>query len=138
MLDNSEVLIEGAESIANEYSYNFSTEEKMFIKIKYMSYLIQRISKYYMAVQVGLDDPFIKEQLKFSVKTFDNELTHLKSYDYDGQSHINLIALEEYWLTTKALFSTLNERKLPNVIYISSGHLEDLLEKLKLYHSKNQ
>ncbi len=138
MLDNSEVLIEGAQSIANEHSYMFSDEEKMLIKVKHMSYLVQRVSKYYMAVQAGFDDEFIKEQLKLSIEMFDKELLELQTYDYDEQGANDLAILEGYWLNTKKLLLTLDKRKLPNIIYISSGYLEDLLENLKLYHSKNQ
>ena len=51
MLDYSEVLLEGAETISSNLNYKPSTEEKILIKMKDISFLTDRVLKYYMALQ---------------------------------------------------------------------------------------
>jgi len=138
MLDNSEVLLEGAESIVKEHEYNFSLEEKMLIKVKKMAYLIERITKYYMAVQVGFNDHNNIKQLNIAIDSFDRELAKLATYNYSGRSAKDFNTIKEYWPVAKKFYLSLQKRKLPNILYISAQHLENKLVKLELYHSKNQ
>ena len=55
ILKYSEVLLEGAKSIAKWHRYNFSKEEKILMQSKEIQYLIERAIKYYMAFQIGLN-----------------------------------------------------------------------------------
>ncbi len=138
MLDYSEILFEGAESIALEYSYAFSKEEKMLISVKNMAYLIERITKYYMAFQAGLTDLNNIRQLKSAVVVFDEELSKVNQYHYPPANKKDLQIINQYWPIAKKLYLSLEKRKLPNILYISSNHLENVIAKLKLFHTKNQ
>lgn len=138
MLDFSEILLEGAESIAKEHTYRFSTEEKMFISIKNMSYLVERITKYYMAVQAGFTDHNNIEQLKLSIKSFDKALFDLNKYPYNDENLKEVDNLKQHWLTLRAFYLSLEKSKISNIVYMSAKHLEDIISKLELYHSKNQ
>ncbi len=138
MLDYSETLLEGAEAIANDHSYAFSKEEQMLINVKNMAYLIERITKYYMAFQVGFNDHNNVKQLRSAVGSFDDELTRLNSYGYRGDSANNLDVINQFWPISRKFYLTLERRKLPNILYISAEHLENVIAKLELYHIKNQ
>ncbi len=138
MLDYSEVLLEGAESIANEYSYTFSKEEQMLISVKNMAYLVERMTKYYMAFQAGFTDHNNIRQLKSAVVSFDEELLKLNKYDYPVTSREDLQVINQYWPIAKKFYLSLGKRKLPNILYISADHLENKIAELELYHSKNQ
>lgn len=138
MLDYSETLLEGAESIANEHSYTFSKEEQMLINVKKMAYLIERITKYYMAFQVGFNDHNNVKQLRSAIASFDNELAKLDSYHYSGENAKDLEVVKHYWPIARSFYLTLEKRRLSNILYISSQHLENVIGKLELYHSKNQ
>ena len=138
MLDYSETLLEGVESIADEHRYNFSKEEQMLINVKNMAYIIERITKYYMAFQAGFTDHNNIRQLNLAVAAFDKELTSLNTYEYPHTSKENLQAINEYWKVIRTLYLKLEKRKLPNILYLSASHLESVLVKLELYHSKNQ
>ncbi len=138
MLDYSEVLLEGSESIANDYSYKFSTEEKMIINIKKMAYLIERITKYYMAIQAQFNDHNNMQQLELSIKIFDEELLKLDSYNYGEKSSQDLAVLKHNWSITKSFYRSVKERKLTNITYISAQNLENLISKLEYFHTQNQ
>ncbi|MEN8146612.1 MAG: hypothetical protein ABFR02_03245 [Campylobacterota bacterium] len=138
MLDYSETLLEGAESIANEHVYQFSEEEQMLINVKKMAYLIERITKYYMAFQVGFNDHNNVKQLQSAIASFNKELVKLNAYEYRGESAEDLATINHYWPIAKKFYLTLEKRELPNILYISAGHLESVIGKLELYHSKNQ
>lgn len=138
MLDYSETLLEGTESIAHEHSYQFSKEEQMLINVKNMAYLIERITKYYMAFQAGFTDLNNVRQLKLAVSSFDKELENLHLYGYRNSSAEDLETINHYWKSVRTLYLTLEKRKLPNILYLSAEHLENVIVKLELYHSKNQ
>ena len=138
MLDYSETLLEGAESIANEHSYTFSSGEQMLIDVKKMAYLIERITKYYMAFQVGFNDHNNVKQLRSAIAAFDEELAKLDNYEYSAESAKDLEVVKQYWPIAKNFYLTLEKRRLSNILYISSQHLENVIGKLELYHSKNQ
>ncbi len=138
MLDYSEILLEGAESIAHEYSYVFSKEEQMLISVKNMAYLLERMTKYYMAFQAGFTDLNNVRQLKLAIVVFDEELLKLNEYNYPAINREDLQVINQYWPIAKNFYLSLEKRKLPNILYMSADHLENMIAKLKLFHSKNQ
>ncbi len=137
MLDYSEVLLEGAESIANNHKYTFSKEEQMLIDVKGMAYLVERITKYYMAFQAGFDDLNNVRQLKDAVGLFEDRLGRIGHYPYRGGSAEARSAVERFWSVVKRYYLSLDKSKMPNILYLSAGHLEEILGKLELYHIKN-
>ena len=110
----------------------------MLISVKNMAYLIERMTKYYMAFQAGFTDLNIARQLKSAVDLFDEELLKLNGYNYPATSKEDLQAINQYWSIAKKFYLALGKRKLPNILYISADHLENMIAKLKLFHTKNQ
>ena len=137
MLDYSEVLLEGAESIASNHAYTFSKEEQMLIDVKGMAYLVERITKYYMAFQAGFDDLNNVRQLKEAVDLFEHRLGQIEHYLYRGGSAEARTTVKRFWSVVKPYYLTLDKSKMPNILYLSAGHLEEILRKLELYHIKN-
>ena len=70
MLGYSETILEGADSIASAHKYDFSKEEKMLMVTKKMEYLLERITKYYMAFGVGFNTATNKEKMEDTIKKF--------------------------------------------------------------------
>ena len=137
MLDYSETLLEGAESIAAEHSYQFSTEEEMLINVKKMQYLIERMSKYYMTFQLGINDLNNIKQLHEAIDTFERELERLNAYGYTQEQASVLTTLNQFWPITKKFYLDSDKAKLPNILYLSADHIEKTLTDLELYHSQN-
>ena len=138
MLDYSETLLEGSESIFNEHRYAFSKEEQMLIKVKNMGYYIERITKYYMAFQAGFTDLNNIRQLNMAVSSFDKALEELKMYAYEDESKKSFITISHFWGVVRDLYLNIEKRKLPNILNLSTLHLKEVLTTLEVYHSKNQ
>ena len=137
MLDYSEALLEGAESIAAEHSYQFSTEEEMLINIKKMQYLIERMSKYYMTFQLGINDLNNIKQLHEAVNTFERELELINAYGYTQEQASILTTLNRFWPIARKFYLDSDKAKLPNILYLSADHIEKTLTDLELYHNQN-
>jgi len=137
MLDYSEALLEGAESIASEHAYQFSEEEQMLINVKKMRYLIERMSKYYMTFQLGINDLNNIKQLNEAIHNFDIAMQKVDTYHYTSQSAESLRTLRAFWSVVQKYYLDSDKVKLPNIIYLSAHHMEALLAELELYHSQN-
>ncbi|MEA1952785.1 MAG: hypothetical protein U9O24_00145 [Campylobacterota bacterium] len=138
MLDYSETLLEGADSIAYAHKYDFSKEEEMLMITKEMEYLLERITKYYMALHVGFDSKTNKEQMKDSILRFEANIEHINRYEYpheydDVQSLIN-----KSWKINKIFFDKSENLFIPKLMFTSIEYMEDLVTKIALYHAKNQ
>jgi len=138
MIDYSETLLEGARSLIHEHGYDFSLEEQMFIRVKNMEYLLERINKYYLAYQAGFVAKHTLKALYQAVDQFDEELNALYRYGYSVSLSSELEAIRKYWRVVRVFYVTTKKRKLPNILYLSTLHLESALEQLALFHSKNQ
>jgi len=137
MLDYSEALLEGAESIAHEHSYQFTSEEEMLIAVKKMRYLVERITKYYMTFQLGISDVNNIKQLQDSIIAFDTAMDRLNTYSYTQESATALYRLNTFWPVVRKFYLDFEQYRLSNILYISAQDLEAELRVLELYHSQN-
>jgi hypothetical protein len=138
MLDYSETLLEGANSIAKEHSYNFSESEKMLMTGKSIEYLIERATKYYMALSIGLASDVNKKQMSLSLKDIQNRIKIIKSYKkYPEKLLQNRAKLSENWRLINSLFKK-KDLVLTNVMVLSTEQMEDIIQEFILYHRKNQ
>ena len=138
MLDYSETLLEGADSIARAHTYDFSAEEKMFMTTKKVEYLLERISKYYMAVHVGFDSTVNKEQMQSSMYHLEENLVLLNQYKYPKEMQKIQTVLNESWDANKNYLLKSKGLFIPKLLSFSVLHMEKIISKLALYHSKNQ
>ena len=138
MLDYSETLLEGADSIASGHSYDVSEEEKMLMTIKKMEYLLERITKYYMAVNAGFKTTTNKEQMKDSIHEFEESLAKVNLYDYPYALAKERSKVNNLWKMNKVFFDKSNKLFIPNLLVNSVLYLENIMDKIALYHSKNQ
>ncbi len=137
ILDYSEALLEGAESIGHEYSYDASTQEQMLINVKKMRYLIERITKYYMTFQFGIKDLNNIQQIQEAINAFDTAMQELNSYEYSGQSATAVKKLNTYWPISRKLYLNFDHSRLTNILYISADYLEKTLLEIEYYHTQN-
>ena len=138
MLDYSETLLEGADSIASAHNYDFSDEEKMLMVTKKMEYLLERITKYYMAVNVGFDNVTNKESMQESIDKFEENIKMINAYKYPAIQVREQVKMNTSWEANKVFFSKYNEIFIPTLMFVSVDYLEDIMFKIALYHSKNQ
>ncbi|PHS38163.1 MAG: hypothetical protein COB07_09045 [Sulfurovum sp.] len=138
MLDYSETLLEGADSISNAHKYDFSDEEKMLMVTKEMEYLLERVTKYYMAINVGFDSTTNKDQMLESISDLEKNIAEINRYTYPAELQKAQVKMNESWKANKRFFDQSETLFIPKLIFISVDYLEDVVLQIALYHSKNQ
>ncbi len=138
MLDYSETLLEGADSIAHAHIYNFSDEEKMIMVTKEIEYLLERVTKYYMAIHVGFNNTTNKDQMQESITRLEENLAQVNNYSYPEEFRKIQLQIDESWKANKHFLVRSETLFIPKLIFASVNHMENILAKLALYHTKNQ
>ena len=138
MLDYSETLLEGANSIALAHKYDFSQEEKMLMTTKKMDYLLERITKYYMALNMGFNNPTNQESMKEAMNEFEENIQKINLYKYPEEQVKAQINMNMSWEANKVFFTKSDTLFIPNLMFKSIEHLENMIANIALYHSKNQ
>ena len=104
MLDYSETLLEGANSISQAHKYAFSKEEKMLMVVKKMEYLLERMAKYYMAFSIGFHTQTNREQLRDAMKSFEENLAKINAYSYPYELQKYRSQINIFWEANKVFF----------------------------------
>jgi hypothetical protein len=138
MLDYSEVLLEGADMISINLNYSPSMEEKMLIKMKDISFLLERMTKYYLAILIEEDNSIYKEMLDEAMMNMEENLLYISDYKYNEESLIKLQALKQDWQVLRSFLKSAKEMKLPNIISLASLEVRRDALALENFHSKNQ
>ena len=82
MLDYSEIILEGTDTIANIYKYDFIDEEKMIMTTKSIEYLLERTIKYYMAFKMDFNKDMNKESMYIAINSLEEDFAKIESYSY--------------------------------------------------------
>jgi hypothetical protein len=138
MLDYSETLLEGADSIAAAHAYDFTKEEYMLIVAKKMEYLTERMMKYYIALHVGFDNPTNKEQMQEAIAKFDENIKHIESYGYPDEIRPVEKEILRSWKANKGFLARSESLFIPKLMLLSTYSMEALTAQIALYHNKNQ
>jgi len=138
MLDYSEILLEGAESISKNLNYTPTLEEMMLIKMKDISFLVERMTKYYMAILTEEDSEVYAEGLTESMQRMEDDLASLSEYNYASENASHLATLKRNWNALKGFYSNYKTLKLPNIVLLASNEVRNSALVLETYHSKNQ
>jgi hypothetical protein len=136
MLDYSETLLEGANSIAKAHSYAFSESEKMLMKGKRIEYLLERSVKYYIALGVGLGTEINRQQMKRSIEMLEENVKDLEAYPYPPEMKKNQTGLRASWEVTKSFFAREGKIFISNLMLLSSNEMEAVTRQFVLYHRK--
>jgi hypothetical protein len=138
MLDYSETLLEGADSIAIAHKYEFSKGEKMLMVAKKVNYLLERVMKYYIAIHAGYNTPTNNEQMNIALAEIEENLITLNNYDYPQDVVVVQNGVNEAWNANKNYLNQSNVLFIPKLMILSVNYMENLVNELEIYHSKNQ
>ncbi len=138
MLDYSETLLEGADSIANAHMYDFSREEKMLMLTKKIEYLLERVMKYYIAIHVDFNTPTNQEQMKKAINSIEEGFVEISLYEYPKEMKMIQKNLNDSWRANRLFFNKSDKLFIPKLMFISISHMEKMIDEIALYHSKNQ
>jgi len=138
MLDYSETLLEGADSIAAAHTYDFSKEERMLMRAKQTEYLIERIMKYYMALHVGFDNPTNRDQMTEAIADLKENLEKIDAYVYPEKIALVKDETVKGWSVIENTLAKSKTLFIPKLMLISTAYLEEKIEVIALHHSQNQ
>ena len=131
VLDYTETLLEGSENIVNK---NRSKVETPLDTVKEMSFLLERMSKYYIAFRAGYTDASNVAQAKKAVARFDALLEKLKGFHFPDQiKNDPLKKLLKYWPTSKNFYLGIKKSDLPTIVFISTKHMQSALDEIAKY-----
>jgi len=138
MLDYSETLVEGANSIQTLHQYEFSNEEQMLMKLKELEYLLERVTKYYISSIMNLNKDRNQKQMQSAILKIEIILTMTKDYPYPRKIKKERRKIVSQWKINKNFLNIYTEISIPNLLLISIKSFKNSIHKLKLYHKQNQ
>ena len=134
MLDYTETLLEGSESISK---HNKGKKATMLDTVEEMAFLLERASKYYIAFRAGYTDDINIEQAKHAVEEFEKLLGQVEAHAYvDGGAIKAVKKLTKYWPASKSFYLGIKESELPTIVFISTKHMKKALDTLIVHHQK--
>jgi hypothetical protein len=138
ILDYTETFIEASTAIQALHQYDFSEEEKMLMQVKELEYLLERVTKYYIASIMNLNKMSNTKQMRKTIKKIDYILQIIKTYPYPLQIKIEQERILDSWKIHKSFLTVSSKLSLPSLLSISIKNFKDNIKKLELYHKKNQ
>jgi hypothetical protein len=132
VLDYSETLYEGAQSIISQLS---SKNEKHNDLIAQQQLILQRISKFYIAYQAGFSDKTMTQQLQKSVAEFEEGVNEISHHHYANGLDSEVAKLQKYWPIAKKFYLGMEKGDLTLIVFISTDHMNSSLNKLILSQS---
>jgi hypothetical protein len=138
MLDYSDIMLKAAESINETLDYQLTEDEKMLINMKNISFLIEEMTKYYMAIHIEKTNQRYGELLSNSIEEMEKALLVLDDYNYNTQNLSLFTKLKKNWTTLKHYYTKDTNAKLENIVLLASREIQKDSLLLEKYHSKNQ
>jgi len=138
MLDYSEILLEGAQSLARMHRYPFNAEERMLMTIKKDEYLVERLGKFYMATSLGALSQSNQEKMRASTRALQEGLKSIRDYRYPPALQKQKKDLFHFWDSSQTILDHAYDMFTPNLVHIISSYFEQRLAQYALYHSKSQ
>ena len=138
ILDYSETFIEASTAIQALHQYDFSKEEKMLMQLKELEYLLERVTKYYIASIMNLNKVSNTKQMQKTMEEIESTLQIIKAYPYPQKIKIEQEKILDSWKTHKSFLTLSAKLALPNLLSISIKNFKDNIKTLELYHKKNQ
>ena len=134
VLDYTETLLEGSESIAN---HNKGKKPTMLDTVEEMEFLLERASKYYIAFRAGYTDEINIVQATKAVEKFETLLHKVQSHSYPNPLTKGPVKkLSKYWPVSKSFYLGIKKSELPTIVFISTKHMKKALDELVEHHKK--
>jgi hypothetical protein len=137
ILSASKYFLEGARSISKQHQYKSSKEETMLVHCKELKYLVESVSQYYMAFQIGLNQSDYEIEMQQAIQSINKNLKNISNYHYPYRLKSKLQKIQHIWRHNQIFFKNLNETSFTNLLLSSNSYLKTLLINLETYHKQN-
>lgn len=134
MLDFSESLLEGASLIASKHHNEDDRSTVELVMVKEMTFLLERINKYYIAHKAGFKDYNNVVQLEKAVTDFEINLAKVNTYSYPASLRPSTEKINKFWPIAKRFYLGIEKGALPIIVMSSTDNLGRALGKLLDYH----
>lgn len=135
MIDFSESLLEGADFLAGRYGKGATGEAAWLAEAERLTFLLERVNKYYIIHKAGFKDYNNVVQLEKAVRDFEASLAKVNTYgSYPEQLKENLAKINQFWPVAKEFYLGVQQNALPVIVLASTDKLEKEVNALKIYH----
>lgn len=138
IVDYSEIFVEAANYIEELHQYKFSNEEKMLMAFKDLDYLLERITKYYIASVMNINKLNNANQMKSAIVRIENILYDINSYAYPTKLLNERKEMNLYWKTYKEFIYKSDDYPIPNLLQTFVETFKKSMKNIELHHKKNQ
>jgi len=137
MIDFSESLLEGADFLSEKYDKGKSGETTMLSEVEKLSFLLERVNKYYIAHKAGFKDYNNVVQLTKAVEHFETGLAKINSYGrYPESVQESVKKINQFWPVAKEFYLGVQQNALPVIVLASTDKLEQEVKTLTSFHHK--
>ncbi len=135
MIDFSESLLEGADFLSGRYSKGKTGEAAMLAEAERLTFLLERVNKYYIIHKAGFKDYNNVVQLEKAVQDFEASLAKVNAYgNYPEQVKESVAKINQFWPVAKEFYLGVQQNALPVIVLASTDKLEKEVNALKTYH----
>jgi len=138
VLDFSEALTEGAEKIATSVTYDFSFEDKMFLRSKNIEYLVEKLAMYYMVLESNINKTTIGEKLKQTIAVTEKDMDTIQQYTYPKELNTKKSEVFKLWNANKHYFETIGSLKVPSIVILSTNGMQNILDQFAIHHARGE
>ncbi len=135
VLDYSETLFEGSQSIVKSITNKDEQNELIYDVVLTQSIILQRISKFYIGFQAGFDDQMLITQLKDLVLEFEKLMEKMSRYKYGEEQLKDVKLIQKYWPISKKIYLSMEKGNLTLIVFISTRYMISSLERILDFHS---
>jgi len=132
VIDYSETIYEGTLSI-NKYLLKKinSNSDSLYSDILQQKLILQRISKFYIAYQAGVNDELMLDRLAESVASFEAGLVEMGTHKFsDDEQEFAYTRLKHYWSISKKFYEGMKKGELTLIVFISTDHIVAYLDEI--------
>ena len=138
VIDYSETMYEGAQSIIEHLEQKISHKNSVRDDLVRQQLLLQRISKFYIAYQAGFNDDAMLGKLADSVKEFEQGINKLRSHNFiNEEQEFAFVRLEHYWSISKKFYEGMEKGELTLIVSFSTDHMVSYLNKIAVMETGN-
>jgi len=132
VIDYSETIYEGSQSIIDYLLKKTNSDgDSLYNDILQQRLVLQRISKFYIAYQAGVNDKLMLDRLAESVAKFEAGLVKMGSHKFsDDEQEFAYTRLRHYWAISKKFYEGMKKGELTLIVFISTDHMVSYLDKI--------
>jgi len=137
LIDYVESFIEGSKSIFKGHKYSFSENEKMLMKSKDMSALLDEIYIYYFISRLNTESNHYSKKLNSSINKYSLELSDISKFNYPDELKQVVGSLDNQWNANKIILSDKKDISIPLILNDLNEYESTEIQKLTDFHNKN-